>query len=335
MQRFNPGPQVPVSDFPKVFVAFCKRFRGKGKDQLGADVDERPDTEASRRDRPPWHHDSGTRSGRAYARGDDEVADHPDGSSAASRSRGSKKKLGRVAHGRDEDTFDDDALAAYASPSPSPRRSSFTESMLGMSPTNWPLSELMGLAGQQQQHHQAQLEQHQGGMSRQPVLPQGTMQQNVGSGKPHMVLQPPAHPPRGMPLLPASASQPPRAPPPPTHAPKVGGLRDQPFGVGQVMGQVSYQSYPQRSHEQPWGCGQNVGSQFASHEGSECLSMQQMGPPKAMRHAGPSHQEQFGHGGGYYPQAEMQGLWGMAKPSAAVSPQTRYNGTGWMSAGGS
>lgn len=32
MQRFNPGPQVPAGDFPKVFVAFCKRFRGKGKE---------------------------------------------------------------------------------------------------------------------------------------------------------------------------------------------------------------------------------------------------------------------------------------------------------------
>lgn len=27
MQKFKPEPQVPASDFPKVFVAFCKRFR--------------------------------------------------------------------------------------------------------------------------------------------------------------------------------------------------------------------------------------------------------------------------------------------------------------------
>jgi len=36
MQRFNPGPQVPAGDFPKVFVAFCKRFR-KDKEDGGFD----------------------------------------------------------------------------------------------------------------------------------------------------------------------------------------------------------------------------------------------------------------------------------------------------------
>ncbi|CAK9019593.1 2'-phosphotransferase, partial [Durusdinium trenchii] len=29
MQRFNPGPEVPESDFPKLFVAFLKRFKSK------------------------------------------------------------------------------------------------------------------------------------------------------------------------------------------------------------------------------------------------------------------------------------------------------------------
>lgn len=37
MQRFNPGPEVPESDFPKLFVAFLKRFK-TSKD--GADEDE-------------------------------------------------------------------------------------------------------------------------------------------------------------------------------------------------------------------------------------------------------------------------------------------------------
>jgi len=41
MQRFNPGPQVPPSDYPKVFVAFCKRFRMmKGKDEKDVHDDE-------------------------------------------------------------------------------------------------------------------------------------------------------------------------------------------------------------------------------------------------------------------------------------------------------
>lgn len=33
MQRFNPGPEVPESDFPKLFVAFLKRFRAKEGDE--------------------------------------------------------------------------------------------------------------------------------------------------------------------------------------------------------------------------------------------------------------------------------------------------------------
>ncbi|CAL1126662.1 unnamed protein product [Cladocopium goreaui] len=32
MQRFNPGPEVPESDFPKLFVSFLKRFRPKEGD---------------------------------------------------------------------------------------------------------------------------------------------------------------------------------------------------------------------------------------------------------------------------------------------------------------
>lgn len=93
MQQFSPGPQVPASDFPKVFVAFCKRFRQKGKDDgLGLDMDD-----------------------------DFEVEESPGNSraGAANRSRG-KKKSGRgrevdqapaggftsSSHGHVGDTFD-------------------------------------------------------------------------------------------------------------------------------------------------------------------------------------------------------------------------------------
>lgn len=41
MQRFNPVADVPPADYPKVFVAFCKRFRGKGgKDEDGEFEDD-------------------------------------------------------------------------------------------------------------------------------------------------------------------------------------------------------------------------------------------------------------------------------------------------------
>eukprot|EP00928_Gymnodinium_smaydae_P002848 TRINITY_DN1103_c1_g1_i1.p1 TRINITY_DN1103_c1_g1~~TRINITY_DN1103_c1_g1_i1.p1 ORF type:complete len:566 (+),score=122.93 TRINITY_DN1103_c1_g1_i1:132-1829(+) len=42
MTQFSPGPQVDASDFPKLFVAFCKRYRTKQKANGADDGEARP-----------------------------------------------------------------------------------------------------------------------------------------------------------------------------------------------------------------------------------------------------------------------------------------------------
>jgi hypothetical protein len=63
MMEFNPGSQVPASDYPKVFVAFCKRFQ-KSKEDAGGDAvdpeaDGFPSPSASRR-KDSWNAGSPT-----------------------------------------------------------------------------------------------------------------------------------------------------------------------------------------------------------------------------------------------------------------------------------
>jgi len=123
MQRFSPGPQVPPADFPKVFVAFCKRFRSNksgGKDDDGSglvDLEEYSQQEVG-------GVEQASRAGTASRGGA--------GGVAAEGATRSKKKPGGKGKG-----WDDEAAPAEAAGAPCPSGSDMGASSRGAAEP-WP-----------------------------------------------------------------------------------------------------------------------------------------------------------------------------------------------------
>lgn len=189
MLQFSPGPQVRPADFPKVFVAFCKRFKEKkvGKDGDGSGAgDERRSREKKKR--PEQH------AGVAQARGEgDDDDDNEDGA------------FGNLGD-------EEGGLAAYPSPGSTPR------SMEGGSPVH---SQGLGLSC----GSGSPLGNSRYGTSQDRGCRQVLATASPAVGRPvRMVQAPPNHssrlaaPPLGTPNL-FNLETPPCAPPPPAYAP--------------------------------------------------------------------------------------------------------------------
>lgn len=254
MQRFSPGPQVPASDFPKVFVAFCKRFRGKGKDEAyGVEFDDKLDYEALGGGSSP----SGGRS------------------STAPRSRGKKKAgkskdLDEANFGKESCDYQDepdfqegDKNPFYPSPGSTPR------SLDGSQPSPSAMAALSSSSGLAMTQ-----------LSSQPMHgPPSSPSRSAAPPRPPLATPPPpAYPPHGMPMLPANVGQMPHGlPPPPSHVPQVMGLA--PDRSSGRVGGYKEMSFPGQPPGPP---GQQAGPPG-----------QQLGAPRGHHHAGPPGQ-QFG-----------------------------------------
>lgn len=263
MQRFSPGPQVPASDFPKVFVAFCKRFRGKGKEEAyGVEFDDKLDYEALAGGSSP----SG--GGR---------------SSTGTRSRGKKKSgknkyVGETKPCKDEsedheepDDPPDDNNPFYPSPGSTPRSLDEPTSPPPVFAT-MPPSTGMAMA---QFHGQAQMH----------GPPSSSLRSTAPPRPPLATPPPPAYPPHGMPAMPANVGQLPHGPPPPpSHVPQVNGLApDRSLGRAGVFGDMPFQG-PQ-GNQQCQQFGQQLGQQLGMHRG------QQMSGPPGQQFAAPPGQQ--------------------------------------------
>lgn len=215
MRRFSPGPQVPPSDFPKVFVAFCKRFRGKAKDE-GLYFDENPDSEAFA-DGGSSSAGGGGRSSTGHRRG--------------KRSGGGSKVMGQVA-----ETTECTGSSAGIPPSSTPQNDAALRSSLSKggvvpngdlyptyaSPGSTPRSDMgepspttMSAMG---------LSTHRIPSRQMPVGYWNAQQQTmVCPSRPQMPNTPvsPLCPPHGMPVLPPGMNLYHQGPPPPMHVPRM------------------------------------------------------------------------------------------------------------------
>lgn len=333
MQRFCPGPQVPASDFPKVFVAFCKRFRNpRGKETaLGM-----PD-------------------GVEFEEEGFDVPGH--GQRAAAPSAKSRGKKGKAYKGREEheglvpwrdegvtrrmeaeDDFDASNLfMSYPSPGSSPRSlsgRSFPPPMMSMSQFAPASPQDSGVLDPSQAppppapHALQQLHAQQGpprGSGRPPPLNthlfSGASANGVsspgacgvggmsspgacgvgGMRMPPVAPPPPAYPPKGMPVLPMGMSKAPRAPPPPTHAPQVMGVGSMPYSHGEH--DQAFQDFVAHTHHQTWaGLGTRPCNAGYPEGGGYAVNSPQRGPPPppAAPPSSPPYHESFelarGHG---------------------------------------
>lgn len=254
MRRFSPGPQVPASDFPKVFVVFCKRFRGKGKDEAyGVEFDDKLDYEALGSGSSP---SGGRSSTTARSRGKKKSGKSKD-SHEAIYSRGSGGH-------HEEPDVQDDKNQFYPSPGSTPR--SFDGSM-SPPPVIATMPSPTGLA-------MTQL--HQPPMHGPPSSP---LRSAAPPRPPLATPPPPAFPPHGVPTLPANVGHLPHGlPPPPSHVPQVAGLA--PDRSSGRVGGYKEMSFPGLQPCQPPG--QQLGVPRS----------QQLGPPGQQCGAPPGQQGQ-------------------------------------------
>lgn len=204
MERFSPSAQVPEADFPKVFVAFCKRFRGKGKeDGFGAalEADDRDGPEVVVGEALGWLGPPARSRAKKKAikeRGCEEEA--PDSADLSPLRQASEP----LEYG--------EPFPAYPSPGSTPRSLSG-----GASPQALPLHIVpppvpVSSPGRPSRPICAV-----------PPAPQGSPRLLGGQLHPPVGPPPPAYPPQGMPGM-AMAVSPPLltvAPPPPSHPPQV------------------------------------------------------------------------------------------------------------------
>eukprot|EP00927_Polykrikos_kofoidii_P009628 TRINITY_DN14023_c0_g1_i1.p1 TRINITY_DN14023_c0_g1~~TRINITY_DN14023_c0_g1_i1.p1 ORF type:complete len:552 (-),score=125.08 TRINITY_DN14023_c0_g1_i1:430-2085(-) len=226
MLQFSPGPQVPASDFPKVFVAYCKRFRGRwGKDEgeVDGDYDEQADATQS-----PLAGSSGGGGGGGLSGGRSRQRKKT-GRSKDTEEASREARLGAVAptpaSPEDLDQSVDEPHFLYDSPASSPR------SLCGAVPSVFMGRRPDAMCVPLSPQHLASPCGLASTMLSPPTSPMGIPPSapppcapRLGSlcRPPVTPPPPPAYAPAGVPMLPASMTPPSRAPPPPpAHAPQV------------------------------------------------------------------------------------------------------------------
>jgi len=240
MKRFSPGPQVPATDFPKVFVAFCKRF--VEKDGVGGheDVEEQSSPSGSRGS-PSSASPIGGKSGKATKgktkksakRGTEAIAEETSESSPV-------HSAGLV--------LEDSSPYAnnYPSPGSTPRSDLDNLDALGVPGMMSPMR-LLHMAPVPSQN--PPLTAH--ALPAQPQSPMGSPmspamdspQLSTSPQRPPRAPPPTTYAPGAMPTADASRTWSTFVPPPPMHAPQVHGFVME-AGTRQVCG--GYEEVPQR-----------------------------------------------------------------------------------------
>lgn len=314
MQRFSPGPQVPASDFPKVFVAFCKRFRQKGKeDGMGFDVDDEFEAEdalggqsragtASRsrgKNKMGWSRDSEQ---APASRSSDNPSNSVDTMSAGETQTSSKPAMGlslsEVDRGGGMNAY-------YHSPGSTPRSKSPERGLLLHSlggPVSPPAASAPAAVAAQQSPSSVRQMQACGS-------PQGTPQgaSQLSTTPPMTAPPPPMYPPHGVPLMPVGTPMlPPRAPPPPTHAPQVLGFRGyEPDQSGSAPHDRA--THQDRGSYQDASAMQAHASQWGMRSPQADMRVQRNAPPVPLR-SPPGGPPALAHSMGGMPAQQVSGL---------------------------
>mmetsp|Transcript_57722 Transcript_57722/g.137367 ORF Transcript_57722/g.137367 Transcript_57722/m.137367 type:complete len:537 (-) Transcript_57722:123-1733(-) len=317
MRKFCPDEGVPASDYPKLFVAFCKRFRGKGggRDQLDyRDYKGGSSYQSGGYDRPRTPSDDGERGGgkgyhdeRSFRRRDYRDYESAE-TSQSSPKPASQEKQPPVA----------------AAPPPPQRQTQMQILQQRLSqPAQQPAQPM-------QPHHQ------------QPPHPQQPQQQQQ-QPQHHPQQHPQQHHQQYAPQQMAGGSQPgpwhamqQQPPPPPNHAPRVASYQ-QGGPATSMHATMPYRDQQQQPNWGTWGNQNWTSGNYAQQSGYACATGQSrpshpapdqysgnqwQSPPMmggayqgtdagSRKYGEYTHPSQYAQGGYYYPQAGVAGAgWG-------------------------